>query len=235
MRIWIGRWDRVIAALVAVLVLLSVASAAGVSIAEENDSFCATCHLNPERTYVERARGVAQAVDQAQTQGLTGDEIWRRGRDAAHDLASAHRAAEWNCVSCHRGRNDLSDRATALMLGASNSLRYLVGDFDADHKGVAQPGLVEASCLRCHVKAPQLGGLDDGEVNPVMVDSFENHFHIYLFEPSYADQVTIGCLDCHPSHLAMPAVIPYFTAEEQAVLPACVQCHIDVRKGPLDL
>jgi hypothetical protein len=85
------------------------------------------------------------------------------------------------------------------------------------------------------VDEPLLGGVAHGDDNPVLIDSFENHFHSYLFDPQYADQATIGCLDCHPAHLELPPIVPYFIDEERVVLPACVQCHIDVEKGPLDL
>ena len=61
------------------LVLLGIGSAAGASVAEENDAFCAVCHVNPERTYVERARTVAQAYDVTRGQGVAGDELWLAG------------------------------------------------------------------------------------------------------------------------------------------------------------
>jgi hypothetical protein len=230
-----GRWGRLVLVLLGGLVLLGIGSAAGASVAEENDAFCAACHVNPERTYVDRARTVAQADDATGGQGVTGDELWLAGRATARDLASSHRAAALNCVACHRGANDLGDRATALALGARNTLFYLAGQFDPDHSGVAQPDLVQASCRRCHVDQPQLGGVAHGDGNPVLIDSFENHFHAYLFDPQYADRATIGCLDCHPAHLELPPIVPYFIDEERVVLPACVQCHVDVAQGPLDL
>jgi hypothetical protein len=229
------RWVKLALILLGGLALLGVGAALGVSVAEENDGFCATCHLNPERTYVERARTVEQVYAVAQGQGLAGDALWQTGREAARDLASAHRATALNCVACHRGDNGPSDRLTALTLGARNTLLYLSGQFDPDHSGLARPDLVEDSCLRCHVDEPILGGVDAGEENRVTVDSFDNHFHSYLFDVEYVAQVSIGCLDCHASHIEIPPIIPYFIDEEGVVLPACVRCHIDVQKGPVDL
>jgi hypothetical protein len=225
----------VILGTLALLSLLGVISAVGVSVAEENDAFCATCHLDPERTYVGRATRVGQAYDLAEEQGLTGKARWQTGRDAARDLASAHRAAALDCVACHRGNNGLSDRVTALTLGARNTLLYLTGQFDPDHKGVAHADLLENSCLRCHVDQPSLGGVGGGEENPVLVEDFENHFHSYLLDPQYANLTAVGCLDCHPAHPEIPPIVPFFINEEGVVLPACVQCHIDVQKGPVDL
>ncbi|UCC64228.1 MAG: hypothetical protein JSV36_04000 [Anaerolineae bacterium] len=229
------RWRGPALALLGMLVLLVIGSAVGESVAEENDAFCATCHLNPERTYVDRARTVAGAYGSARQADLTGDDLWQSSRDAARDLASSHRAAALNCVACHRGDNRLGDRVTALALGARNTFLYLTGQFDPDHSGIAQPGLVEASCLRCHVDQPHLGGVTKVDQNPVTLDIFDNHFHSYLFDAQYVAQTVIGCLDCHPSHLEIPPIVPYFIDEERVVLPACVQCHIDVQKGPVDL
>lgn len=223
------RWSKLVLVGLGGLILLGIGSAAGVSVIEENDRFCATCHLNPERTYVGRARVVGQALDTAPSEG------WPAGRDSARDLASAHRAAALNCVACHRGDQGPGDRATALMLGARNTLLYLSGQFDPDHSGVAQPKLVEASCLRCHVDQPGLGGVAEGQENPVMVDVFDNHFHAYLFRAEYRELVSIGCLDCHAAHREIPPLAPYFIDQENVALPACVQCHRDVEKGPLDL
>jgi hypothetical protein len=229
------RWVKPALIVLGGLALLGVGAAMGVSAAEEQDGFCATCHLNPERTYAERARTVKQAYDVAQEQGLTGDALWQTGRETARDLASAHRAAALNCVACHRGDNGPGDRLTALTLGARNTLLYLSGQFDPDHSGVAKQGLVEGSCLHCHLDEPVLGGVNAGEENPILADSFENHFHSYLFAPEYVEQVTIDCLDCHASHREIPPIIPFFIDEQGVVLPACVQCHIEVQKGPVDL
>jgi hypothetical protein len=231
----LDRWRGPIVILLGILALLGIGSAAGVSVAEEHDSFCATCHLNPERTYVNRAEAVGQASDLAQEQGATGMELWRIGRDAARDLAGSHRARRLKCVACHRGDNGVGDRAVALALGARNTLFYLLGQYDLDHSGVANPDLVEASCLRCHLDKPHLGGVDAGKENPVTIDSFENHFHSDLFDPQYVELATVSCLDCHPSHWEIPSIIPYFIDEEHVVWPACVQCHIDVQKGPVDI
>lgn len=215
--------------------VLIIVSAAGVSMAEENDAFCATCHLNPERAYVDRSEAVDKATDLAREQGLGAEELWQSGRDASSDLASAHRAEAVNCVACHRGDNSLGDRATALVLGGRNTVLYAAGQFDLDHSGVGNSSLVEASCIRCHVNEPALGGVAAGQANPVAIDSFENHFHSYLFDPQYVDLTTVGCLDCHPSHLEIPPIVPYFIDEERVVFPACVQCHIDVQMRPVDL
>jgi hypothetical protein len=235
MKHYVSRFKTPVVVALALVVLLGLVSIAGVSVIEENDSFCATCHLQPERVYVARARAVAQAFGQAREQGLDGEQLWRASRDAASDLAGSHRGAALNCVACHRGDNSLGDRARALALGAGNTLLYVTGRFDPEHSGLANPDLVTRSCLRCHVWQPRLGGVEEGMQNPVTVDAFENHFHFYLFEPEYAQETAVGCLDCHPSHVEVPPIIPYFIDEEEAVIPACEQCHMEVGKGPVDL
>lgn len=235
MKAFTRNWLKAAALIFTGLAVLSIGSTVGVSLAEEQDGFCATCHLNPERTYVDRARVVAQAYETAKAQGVRGDALWLSGRDAARDLAGSHRAAVLNCVACHRGDQGAGDRAVALLLGARNTLAYISGQFDPNHSGVAQPELVEASCLRCHVNRPELGGVPVGDPNPVTVEGFENHFHVYLFQAEYADVTSIGCVDCHPAHREVPPIVPYFIDETGVVLPACVQCHKEVGEGPLDL
>ncbi len=153
-----------------VALALIVLSTVSVSVAEERNAFCASCHLRPEQTYVDRSR------------------VKARG-DAA-DLASAHAAAGVNCVGCHRGDQAMRDRATALALGARNTEKFIAGQYDPNHSQVALPWLLDDSCLRCHVTQPTLGSVKSGQLNPVTVGGFENHFHTLLLDLQVKTSVT---------------------------------------------
>jgi hypothetical protein len=188
---------------------LGVFSAGYVSIKEEHDAFCASCHLKPEQTFYERSLV--------------------KSRDAAADLASAHAAANIDCVGCHRGNQGVRDRVIALALGARNTAKFVSGRYDPNHSQVAVAFLLTDSCVRCHVTQPALGGVKPGETNPAMAAGFENHFHTLLFDPKIKTSVT--CVSCHPAHReAFPEL--QFLDTTNVVLPACERCHQETGRGP---
>ena len=193
----------------AVLAIFVVLPAGTVSVVEERNVFCTSCHLKPEQTYFDRA--LVQA------------------RQDAADLATMHAQTGVNCVGCHRGDQAIRDRATALALGATNTAKYIAGQYDPNHSQVALPWLLDDSCLRCHVTQPTLGGVKPGQPNPVTVGGFENHFHNLLFDLQVKTSVT--CTSCHPAHLeTFPEL--QFLDRNKVVLPACERCHQELGRGP---
>jgi predicted CXXCH cytochrome family protein len=93
---------------------------------EGNDAFCASCHTQPETTYVERAQ--SQLVD----------------------LASAHAVENVACIECHSGAG-LTGRAGAILEGANNAARFTVGQYNSP--AIANRPLADANCLKCHAEA----------------------------------------------------------------------------------
>lgn len=92
---------------------------------EGNDSFCASCHTQPETAYVERSQ--ASMVD----------------------LASAHTVENVACIECHSGAG-LTGRAGAILEGANNAARFVVGQY---HSPAAMTKrLDDANCLKCHAE-----------------------------------------------------------------------------------
>lgn len=92
---------------------------------EDTNTFCASCHTQPETTYVARA-AAQDAVDAASQHML-------------HDKT--------NCIDCHSG-SGLTGRAGAMLLGARNAERYLT-------KTMAQPAVQsvpigDSNCVKCH-------------------------------------------------------------------------------------
>ncbi|MCS6964280.1 hypothetical protein [Thermoflexus sp.] len=188
--------------------VVALGAALWVSRAEEEDSFCARCHLRPERTYVGRATAA------------------RAGR--AVDLAAAHAAAGISCVGCHRGDQSLPQRGLALTLGAWNAVRTPFIPADIPQHPVRWPHLPEAGCWFCHIREPQRGGVEPGAPNPVTLEAFENHFHTDLLRADL--RTSVRCVDCHRAH--QESLEPFFAIRE-IVIPACERCHREVGRGPI--
>lgn len=186
----------------------ALGAALAVSRAEEEDPFCASCHLRPEQTYVGRAIAA------------------RAGRTV--DLAAAHAAAGISCVGCHRGDQSLPQRALALTLGAWNTARTPFVPPDIPQHPMRLPALPEAGCWLCHIREPERGGLQPGELNPVTIEGFENHFHTDLLQPDL--RTSVRCVDCHRAH--QESLEAFFTIRE-IVIPACERCHREVGRGPI--
>ena len=98
---------------------------------ESHDSFCASCHTQPETIFFERSTS-ANAVD----------------------LASFHTAKETRCIDCHSGPG-LFGRMQAELLGARNAAAFYT------HTAVQPAKLTypiqDANCLKCHQDVTQRG------------------------------------------------------------------------------
>jgi predicted CXXCH cytochrome family protein len=115
------------AALAGVL-LLAVGGFATAATLEEQNSFCAACHTQPESTFYQRTQTVAV------------------------DLAAKH-AAAWatRCIDCHSGPG-LSGRIGAMTLGARD-LAAFVTRTDQQPAPLTLP-IGDANCLKCHAGVP---------------------------------------------------------------------------------
>lgn len=114
-----------IAGLIVVVVLL-LAAGSGVEAAhlENRDSFCASCHSEPESTYVNRSVASAPV-----------------------DLASFHTAKGVRCIDCHSGKG-LGGRISALTLGARDLTHYMTGNY-TQPAPQTRP-ITDAQCTKCH-------------------------------------------------------------------------------------
>ena len=223
---------RLLVVLAGLGLVLTFGIPVGVSRLEESDSFCIACHTAPEVEYHRRAE-VALSGDNGQ------------------DLASAHYALAdtgFRCIDCHRGDGGLAHRAQTLALGARDSLIFLTGRADptVEKATGATPSLLTAACTQCHAET-------------LLVVGFENHFHNQLPEAYTAWQAggtltappdfpeadttqlepyttTVRCVDCHRAHVSVEGgtVVQYLDINH-AVYPACVQCHQEVGRGPVEL
>ena len=108
------------------------ATSVGVGVKEENnDAFCASCHTEPESTYVARA----QTADNS-------------------DLAAghAHLKEAVRCIDCHSGAG-IKGRANALTLGARDTVKYIGGNYPQPAQ-VNWP-ILDENCTKCHTNIYQ--------------------------------------------------------------------------------
>ena len=175
---------------------------------EETDTFCGSCHTQPETTYLDRmAKG--QVKDQASAGPV--------------DVASFHQSktdptAKVHCIDCHAGPG-LAGRVAAIFEGAGNAVRYVT------HTGT-QPGklagrMPDANCVKCHadVTAAQT------------YKGHNNHYHFFLARLQAAAPASmISCAECHLAHNDQGDTTIMFL--QQAPTEAvCSRCHSALGEG----
>ncbi len=118
------RWAFV---LLGVMVLVAIAGAGGTLYAahlENSDSFCISCHTEPESTFYQRA----QATNST-------------------DLASAHSMKGVRCIQCHSG-GGMIGRLDGMKLGARDLSVYLQGNYP--QPSVLTKPYDDVQCVKCH-------------------------------------------------------------------------------------
>ncbi len=114
----------VAAGLSALVILLLAGSYTYAVVQEQRDSFCISCHTQPEVTYYQRSIG-AQPVD----------------------LASAHTVEKIRCIDCHSG-SGLGGHIQAGFLGARNTFLFYTGQAVQPARLTVPIG--DDTCLKCH-------------------------------------------------------------------------------------
>ena len=183
----------------AVVVLLAVGMFVGMMKLEETDTFCGSCHTQPETTYLER---MTKAVETASVVDSASSHQSRHGASAT----SIH------CIDCHSGEG-LGGRVTAIFEGAGNAVRYVT-------RTMVQPGKLRAAmpdenCIKCHAEV-------------VQAESYKgknNHYHYFLERwRAAAPDAAAKCAECHFGHndTGDPTVQYLVVAKTEAV---CTRCH----------
>ena len=96
---------------------------------ENHDSFCASCHTQPESVYFQR-----------------------ESANSPLDLASFHTEKETRCIDCHSAGGS-TGRAAALMLGARDLMAFV-----SKHYAQPAPltrAIQDDNCLKCHANLTQ--------------------------------------------------------------------------------
>jgi nitrate/TMAO reductase-like tetraheme cytochrome c subunit len=190
--------------LVAVAALAILVTSGGFAYAankETHDSFCASCHTQPESTYVYRSTD-AQAAD----------------------LASYHTAHDTRCIDCHSGVGVVG-RVQAELLGAHNALAWYT--HTADQPAHLTVPIHDANCLKCHQDVTQRGYTPKQSVSVFGgrgEEEFGNHWHQLLarWQASAADAGT--CTSCHPGHSTEGTAETGFE-DAQTTRSVCNACH----------
>ena len=184
------------------LVVLAIGGT-GVSLMLENqNSFCASCHTEPESKYYQQSLQANAAT-----------------------LATFHTEKQANCIDCHSGGGPLG-RAQGLQQGLDDLVLYLAGNY---HKpGITSNPLGDDSCLKCHTEVLTRGRRSPPSQiqNPVQARgnrSNDGHYHQFLQRWQAADPRAAHCVNCHTSHTDGPANVGFMTAAP--VSQVCDGCH----------
>ena len=133
------------------VVLLSAGGFAFAASQESHDTFCASCHTQPESTFFQRST--------AQTPS---------------DLASFHTTKATACIDCHSG-SGVSGRLAAEMMGARNAALWFTGT--ATQPAPLVFPISNDNCMKCHAQVASgstSGGGPRGNFGP------QGHYHRFL-------------------------------------------------------
>lgn len=118
----------IVASIVMIGVLILGVGAVGSALAMENrDSFCTSCHTEPEVTYYQQSL-----------------------QPSAPTLAAFHTGKQTACIDCHSG-GGIFGRAKGLMQGADDLMMYYGGNYN--RPAVTTNPLGDDSCIKCHQDA----------------------------------------------------------------------------------
>jgi len=209
----------IIPALLVAVVVVILLTAGGFAIAasqESHDSFCASCHTQPESTYFQRE--------------TAGSPV---------DLASFHSsnsAGYARCIDCHSGQG-LVGRLQAELLGARNAVKFYTGT--AVQPAVLNYPIGDGNCLKCHQDVTQRGFTPKEQITTPGRGGGEgggeggrnNHWHENLARWQAAAPATAGsCTSCHGGHPTTGTTQSGFM-DTQAVQNTCNACHQVLRRG----
>ncbi len=111
----------------AVVLILAIGGFGFAASMEEKDSFCASCHTQPESTFYQRSQA-----------------------NSPVDLATLHHSKAIKCIDCHSG-SGTPGRGSAMMLGARNAAALYT--HTAQQPAPLTVPISDANCIKCHEEA----------------------------------------------------------------------------------
>lgn len=202
-----GKRSPLLAVLLGLFVLGVVFAVGGFAFAasqETNDSFCASCHTQPESTFVQRSTILPPT-----------------------DLASFHTPQSTRCIDCHSGPG-LTGRVQAELLGARNAATWYSGTSVQPAKLIFP--IQDGNCLKCHQAVTQAGFVPKETATTPGVgggrgeEGRNNHWHQLLSRWQAASSSAGTCTSCHPGHSTGATAQSGFQAA-QATTNVCDACH----------
>lgn len=177
---------------------------------EQNDSFCSSCHTQPESTFYQRSQA-AQPVD----------------------LASYHTTQDSKCIDCHSGVG-VTGRVQAELMGARNALAWYTGT--AVQPAVLTTPISDANCLKCHQDVTSRGYQPKAQIAVQGVRSGRggeeggsNHWHELMARWQNTSATAGSCTSCHTGHATGGTAQNGFM-NSQAVQATCDACHQVLRR-----
>ncbi len=107
-----------------VLLILAMGGAGFAASMEEKDSFCASCHTQPELTFYQRSQG-----------------------EKIVDLATFHHTKDTRCIDCHSA-SGITGRLEALLHGSRNATAFFT--HTARQPALLTWPISDTNCLKCH-------------------------------------------------------------------------------------
>jgi len=198
---------RIVYAIIALAtfgVMFTVAGFTFAATQEQHDSFCASCHTQPESTFVERSIATNPT-----------------------DLASFHTTQQTRCIDCHSGIG-VTGRLSAELMGARNALLWYSGT--AQQPAVVNFPLSDDSCLKCHSDVVQNGFTAKEQITVPGARSGRegsgrrNHWHTFLSRWQSVSPTSGTCISCHSGHATDGNAQSGFMVS-QTVVQQCDDCH----------
>ena len=192
------KWGVGLASLLGLIFITSISAAVQL---ENHDPFCASCHTEPESTFVVRSQL------------------------GASDLASAHAHTELavRCIDCHSGRG-IPGRTHSLQQGTLDLITYLSGDFQQPN--TTQHPIGDPGCTKCHTQ-PTSADLESPTSEQSSLQS-KSHYHLLSYTTEWqtrTNNANGSCAVCHVAHTENTLASQQFTPRP-AVNAACEACHI---------
>ncbi len=198
---------------IGVALLAVVLGAGGFAFAatqEGHDAFCASCHTQPESTYLDRSTA-AQPVD----------------------LASFHTAQSTLCIDCHSGQG-IFGRVQAELMGARNAFLWYTGN--AVQPAVLNFPIGDQNCLKCHQPVTQALFTPQEQITVPGAraggrgeEGRANHWHQFLSRWQAASSNAGSCVSCHNGHATGGTAQTGFM-NSQVVQAVCDACHQVLRR-----
>lgn len=207
------RKSRIFLVMIALAASGLILIAAGFTVAatqEEHDSFCASCHTEPESTFFQRSIAMQ-----------------------ASDLASFHTTEAVRCIDCHSGVG-FEGRISAELMGAHNAVLWFTGT--AEQPAPLTYPISDQNCLKCHASVVESRFGNNSQITVPGGNrgregsGASNHWHFFLARWQAASTSAGTCTSCHEGHTPGGTDQSGFMIS-QTVEQVCNDCHRVLRRG----